>query len=409
MQRIIVIGGGAAGYFGAIAAAEANPASQIMILERGAEVLGKVRISGGGRCNLTHNCPNPQDLIKFYPRGSRELLGPFHRFGPTDTIAWFGQRGVATKTESDGRMFPVTDDSGTIVHCLQENALKLGIRVRTQVSVSEIIPPETTDATWTVKSGDDVFSADKLLLTSGSNPRVWDMLAGLGHRIIAPVPSLFTFQIHHPILEGLSGISVPLAQVQIEGRKLQAAGPLLITHKGVSGPAVLRLSAWGARDLAEVNHQFSLKINWLGEKSATQALEMLHAQKRIEAKKAVANACPFDLPNRLWKQLVTSAEIPETTKWADLNKTSLQALHLFVSQTTLPVSGKNTFKEEFVTAGGVDLKEVDFKRFESKIHPGLFFAGEVLNIDAITGGFNFQAAWTGGWIAGQAMAELSPA
>ncbi len=398
MIRIAIIGGGAAGFFAAITCAEANPDCQVTIFERGKNVLEKVRVSGGGRCNATHACFDPQELVKFYPRGSRELLGPFMQFGPEQTVAWFEKRGVKLKTEADGRMFPVTDDSQTIVDCLTRAAQQAGVKVLISTRVDKI---EQANGQWRI--GAETY--DKLMLATGSSTTAWEWLAELGHQIVAPLPSLFTFNTKDTRLRELAGVSVPMASLSIPGTKLSAEGPLLVTHWGLSGPAVLRISAWGARDLSKTGYKFPLEINFLPEENMEGVL--LSFQKtKIESAKKLVNANPlFSLPARLWQRLVEAAGIGLERRWGDLTKMELQALASQISESTFQITGKSTFKEEFVTAGGVSLKEVNFKTFESKICPGLFMAGEVLDIDAITGGFNFQAAWTGGWLAGQAMAN----
>lgn len=404
MKQIIVIGGGAAGFFAAIRCAELDRGAQVIIIERGKDVLGKVKISGGGRCNVTHACFEPKELVKFYPRGSKELLGPFHRFACGDTMAWFEQRGVDTKVEADGRVFPVSDNSQTIIDALTHAAQAAGVRVLTQQRVEKIVQPDSPGAPWLVQCENKVWQPHKLLIATGSNPKIWDQLRALGHQIVPPVPSLFTFHIKDPRIAGLEGISTPLAQVCIPALKLKAEGPLLITHWGLSGPGILRLSAWGARLLAESNYRFTLEVNWLN-KNTDQVKDLLDTAKREWARKLVQAHPPVDLPARLWRQLVIAAGIPAELRWADVSKLQIHELMLQLTNCTFLVKGKSAFKEEFVTAGGIHLSEVDFKSFESKLLPGLHFAGEVLDIDAITGGFNFQAAWTGGWIAGEAMAQ----
>lgn len=401
-MQLIVIGGGAAGFFGAIAAAAANPAARVLILERGNAVLQKVKVSGGGRCNATHACFDARALVQYYPRGSRELLGPFMRFGPAETVAWFAERGVRLKTEADGRMFPVTDDSQTIVDCLQNAARRAGVQVRTGARVEGL---EQTKSGWLLRlPRQETLHADQVLVASGSSEAVWDLLRNLGHTIVPPVPSLFTFNVKDPRLKELAGVSVPDAAVLVNGAaKLSARGPLLITHWGLSGPAILRLSAWGARDLHALEYKFLLSVNWLGDMPATEIMQMFNRIKQENGRKQIAANALFGLPQRLWERLVAAAGIAPELRWADAGKAGLQSLGTEISGGVYRVQGKSTFKEEFVTAGGVDLREVNFKTFESKLFPGLYFAGEVLDIDAITGGFNFQAAWTGGWIAGQAM------
>lgn len=405
MPKIAILGGGAAGFFAAIACAETNPAAQITILERGKSVLEKVRVSGGGRCNVTHDCPDARELVKNYPRGSRELLAPFLKFGPTDTVAWFERRGVRLKTEADGRMFPTTDDSATIANCLISSAKNAGVSIRTGAR-AEKLEPLPGGAGWRIwLTGEpQPLVADRVLVATGSNPAIWDLLAGLGHRIVPPVPSLFTFNTKDTRLRDLSGLSVPLAALKISGQKLSANGPLLVTHWGLSGPAVLRLSAWGARILHDADYRFSLIVNWLGETPADAALEKLAAARLDFGKKLVRANPQFGLPARLWENLAQAAGIAADRRWADVDKKSLLALAEQLTSATFQIAGKSTFKEEFVTAGGVDLREINFKTFESRLLPGLFFAGETLDVDALTGGFNFQAAWTGGWLAGRAMA-----
>jgi predicted Rossmann fold flavoprotein len=403
-QSIIIIGGGAAGFFAAIRAAECNPDAQVIILEKSKDILGKVKVSGGGRCNLTHACFVPRELSKFYPRGEKELLGPFNRFASGDTIEWFEKRGVKTKIEADGRMFPVSDDSQTIVDCLWAAARKSGVNIFTNTALKALHAPSASNPNWIIETAQQKLFAQQVMIASGSSPSMWAILAQLGHTIIEPVPSLFTFNIKDSRLTDLLGISVPLAEVKVEGSKLSSTGPLLITHWGMSGPAILKLSAWGARELATLQYKFAIRINWIMAKleDTRQDLEDL---KQEDGRKMVSANTQFGLPIRLWKRLVAAAGIRDDKRWADLSKKEIQTLAEELTQGRFQVNGKSTFKEEFVTAGGVDLKEVDFKTFGSKLFPGLFFAGEVLNIDAITGGFNFQAAWTGGWIAGEAMAK----
>lgn len=400
-MNIAIIGGGAAGFFAAVTAAERLPAARVVIFERGAGVLQKVKVSGGGRCNVTHACFDASELVRNYPRGSRELLAPFLRFGPRETVQWFERRGVRLKTEADGRMFPVSDNSQTIVDCLWQAARDAGVVVRTGARVERL---ERAGEQWRIHlTRQPPELAERVLVASGSNETVWAMLAQLGHGIVPPVPSLFTFNAKDGRLRDLAGVSVPLAAVQIEGARLNAAGPLLITHWGFSGPAILRLSAWGARELNRLNYHFSIKINWLGETSGRDIFAELNRFKSENAKKLVAVHAQFGLRQRLWERLAAAAGISAALRWGDAGKTTLQALAAQLTAGIFAVNGKSTFKEEFVTAGGVDLREVNFKTFESKLFPGLFFAGEVLDIDAITGGFNFQAAWTGGWVAGNAM------
>ena len=396
---VICVGGGAAGFFTAINIAEKHPKLKIAILERGKEVLTKVKISGGGRCNVTHACFEPNELVKFYPRGEKELRGPFHQFGSGDTIAWFERHGVELKIEEDGRMFPQSNSSQTIIDCFNQAVQKLGIKVFTSQSVQSLYK---TESFWKVDTQNDQYTADKLVLTTGSNPKMWDMLHDLGHTIIPPVPSLFTFNITDKRIKELPGVATP-ATVKVKNTKLEASGPLLVTHWGMSGPAILKLSAWGARILADKNYQFAVAVNWLPEYDLEDAITLLKDFKQEVPKKMMAKKAPFDFPNRLWESLVSAAGIPSESKWGDVSKTQLQSLAEQLTQGTYQVSGKSTFKDEFVTAGGVDLKEVNFKTMQSKLHENLFFAGEIVNIDAITGGFNFQNAWTSGFLVAQSI------
>ncbi len=398
-----VIGGGAAGFFAAIRCAELYPEAQVTLLERGKEVLGKVKISGGGRCNVTHACFVPKELIKHYPRGSKELLGPFTRFACGDTMEWFESRGVSLKVEEDGRVFPASDDSQSVIDCLVQAARQAGVRIWTSCRVDGLHPPDRPDQKWKIQTTAGLLEADRVLIATGSNPRMWEALAQLGHSIVEPVPSLFTFNIQDVRIKDLQGLSVPNAIVRLPQHGLESSGPLLVTHWGLSGPGILRLSAWGAHLLAQCRYRFALQVNWTG--LAIQEVESeLDALRALQGKRQILAHPLFGIPQRLWKSLCSAALKPRyTLRWGDLDRTTRQALCHQLCAGVFEVSGKSTFKEEFVTAGGVDLREVDFKRFESKRHPGLFLAGEVLDIDAITGGFNFQAAWTGGWIAGEAM------
>jgi predicted Rossmann fold flavoprotein len=391
---IIVVGGGAAGFFTAINIVEKNPKFKVAILERGKEVLTKVRISGGGRCNVTHACFIPNDLVKFYPRGEKELRGPFHKFCSGDTIAWFEKHGVELKIEEDGRMFPVSNSSQTIIDCFLTTTKKLGIEVLTGQSVQSIFKNEEY---WKVETQQDTFVSKDLVMTTGSNPKIWEMLQDLGHTIVPAVPSLFTFNIKDNRIKDLMGVSA-MASVKVKNSRLEASGPLLITHWGMSGPGILRLSAWGARELAEKNYQFTIIVNWLNDTTLEETTNILRELKLEHAKKAVSKKSPFDFPNRLWESIVLASAIDHETKWADLTKNQLTNLAHQLTNAEFQVNGKSTFKEEFVTAGGIDLKEINFKTMESKILPNLYFAGEIVNIDAITGGFNFQNAWTGGFI-----------
>ena len=402
MNKIVIIGGGAAGYFTAINAKEKNPELDITILEKGKEVLQKVKISGGGRCNVTHACFEPKELVKFYPRGEKELLGPFHQFMTGDTFEWFDDRGVPLKIEGDNRVFPEANTSQAIVDCFQKAVDALGIKVLTNHGVNSV---NRQDGKWLLHTKEQVFEADKLVIAAGSSKKIWELCATLDHAVIAPVPSLFTFNINDKRLVDLLGISVPNATVKVVGTKLEASGPLLITHWGMSGPAVLKLSAFGARILADKNYQYNVEVNWLS-RPTDKVLNVLLNLKKKEPRKTVILKSPFtEISRRLWERFVLFSDISKTQNWADLNSSQLEKLANELTKGMYNANGRTTFKDEFVTAGGVDLKEINFKRFESKKHNDLFFVGEVLNIDAVTGGFNFQNAWTGGYICAKALAE----
>lgn len=405
MIDIAVIGGGAAGFFGAIACAEANAALRVVILEQSGAVLGKVKVSGGGRCNVTNACQDPAQLVQFYPRGSRELLGPFNRFGPRQLIDWFDRHGVALKTEADGRMFPTTDNSQTIIDCLTQSARAAGVEVRLRSRVTGI-SAETEGFSIQIGEG-ETLRARQVLVATGSSPAVWEWLAQVGHSIVEPVPSLFTFHITDDRISGLAGLSVPMAEIRV-GKKICQRGPLLVTHWGMSGPAVLRTSAWGARELANCQYQTPISINWAAQvwPDLPAAREAIQQMRSSDGKKGVQTMPLAALPARLWKRLCEAADISESLRWADLSKKQSEALATELSAGNFLVTGKSTFKEEFVTAGGVSLREIDFRTLQSRKIPGLFFAGEVLDIDAVTGGFNFQAAWTTSWLAGTEMAKM---
>ena len=391
---IIIVGGGAAGFFTAINIVEKNPKLKVAILERGNEVLSKVRVSGGGRCNVTHGCFEPNELVKFYPRGEKELRGPFHQFCSGDTVEWFSNHGVELKIEEDGRMFPVSNSSQTIIDCFLEATQKLGITILTGQSVQSIFKK---DDLWKIETQIENYLVEKLILATGSNPKIWEMLQNFGHAIVNPVPSLFTFNIKDPRIKELPGVSAQVS-IKVKDTKLTSTGSLLITHWGMSGPAILKLSAWGARILFEKNYQFTIFVNWLNDVETNDVEKMLKDLKQENAKKAVSKKSPFDFPNRLWESLVLASGIESEIKWADLTKVQTHNLANQLTNSSFQVNGKSTFKEEFVTAGGINLKEINFKTMESKLHKNLYFAGEIVNIDAITGGFNFQNAWTSGFI-----------
>lgn len=405
MTQVVVIGGGAAGFFAAITCAQTNPDARVTLLEAGKYPLAKVKISGGGRCNVTHACFDPAALVQYYPRGGKALRGAFTRFQPQDTVTWYADRGVSLKTEADGRMFPTTDDSETIVQCLEESAMAAGVKIWTGAAASEI---DRAEERWAIalKSG-QVLTADRLLLATGSNPSAYKWAQQLGHEIAAPVPSLFTFNIADPRLANLAGVSVKTATLKLTTSKpaLIQTGALLITHWGISGPAALKLSAWGARFLAEHRYRATLTIDWLPESKPDRSRKLLLAVKSQLPQKTIYNSCPVPIPHRLWESLTSYVGIQTSDRWAGLANKTLDRLVNELHRGEYQITGKGAFKEEFVTCGGVDLKSVNFQTMESKIQPGLYFAGEILDIDGITGGFNFQSAWTTGYLAGLAMAK----
>lgn len=407
-RRILVAGGGAAGFFGAIACAEADPSADVTIHEATEHPLAKVRVSGGGRCNVTHACFEPLALARGYPRGSRELIGPFHRFGPSETVAWFRDRGVELKTEADGRMFPVTDESATVVDCLMQAARRAGVRLFTGCGLRglEKVPGDGRGRFLATLSKGERIIADRVLVATGGGKDSAGLAVAalLGHGINPPVPSLFTFHVDDPRLKGLEGLSAASAVVSVPQTRLRESGPVLVTHWGLSGPAILRLSAWGARELCDRGYRFALTINWAGVRGPAQAKAFLEAERAGHPKRQVSTSNPFSIPARLWERLVAAAEIAAETTWANISNDALRALAGQASASEFAVSGKSMNKEEFVTCGGVNLAQVDMATMESRICPGLHFAGEVLDIDGITGGFNFQSAWTTGWQAGKAMA-----
>ena len=391
---VVVVGGGAAGFFAAINIAEMHPGLSVAILEKTKEGLGKVKISGGGRCNVTHAEFEPKPLTSYYPRGEKELLGPFHSFMTGDTMQWFEDRGVDLKIEEDGRIFPTTDSSSTIIDCFKSAARQAGVDVFYSTTVKEIQP---ADNSFVLTTNHETFSASKLVMATGSSQTMWHLLNQIGHRIERAVPSLFTFNIEDKFLKAIPGIAVSKVSVEVVGADLYAEGPLLVTHWGLSGPAVLKLSAFGAIILNELNYKFEIRVNFL-LKSKEEVLEELKDQRPNFGKKQVFSTSLYDLPKRLWQQLVLRAGISEKQRWGDLNKTELENLAGNLTECSFQVDGKSTYKDEFVTAGGIALDEVNFKTFESKLFPSLYFAGEILNIDGVTGGFNFQNAWTSAYI-----------
>ncbi|MBA4850021.1 NAD(P)/FAD-dependent oxidoreductase [Emticicia sp. BO119] len=405
MYDLIIIGGGAAGFFTAINAAEKNRSLKIAIIERGREVLQKVKVSGGGRCNVTHACFEPATLINYYPRGNQELLQPFQKFNPTHTIEWFESRGVRIKKEADGRMFPVSNSSQSIIDCFIETCYKNRIEIIKNTRVESI---ENEGDRWQLNTiGDGHYQTKKLMIATGSDTAVWKLLGNLGINLVSPVPSLFTFNIKDERIQDLMGISVENVVCQLSDAKTKSLndfssnGAILITHWGLSGPAILKLSAWAARELNGLNYEFEVIINWLGKTDIEKVRQHLHQQIVNQPKKNVLANPEFGLSIRLWKNLCMAAGIGEYQKWAETGKKHIIKLVEQLTTCRFRVNGKSTFKEEFVTAGGVDLSEIDFEAFSLKKYPNLYLAGEVLNIDAVTGGFNFQAAWTGAWIASQ--------
>jgi predicted Rossmann fold flavoprotein len=398
---LIVVGGGAAGFFAAITCAE-NSAKSVLILEKTSQLLQKVKISGGGRCNVTHQCFDPRELSRSYPRGEKSLIGPFHRFGAADTVEWFAGRGVALKTEADGRMFPDTDSSQTIVDTLLGAAEAAGVSIHTSEGVTSVV--KNGDHFDVVTDTGNCYTAAHVLLATGGTRLAAGakLAAHLGHELQPPTPSLFTFKIKDPRLDGLAGLSVSPAAVSIEQSRLKSTGPVLITHWGLSGPGILRISAWGARELAARNYRFDISVNWLPDDDPAAVV----ADKRLsEAKRQLSSRSPFaSIPKRFWLRLLEAADISDTTTWSQLSKAQASRLLRQLTASTFTVDGKSTNKDEFVTCGGVALDEINFQTMESKLVPGLYFAGEVIDVDGITGGFNFQNAWTNGFQAGSDIA-----
>lgn len=402
-KRLVVVGGGAAGFFCAVNAARLYPSLEVMILEKSNHLLSKVRVSGGGRCNVTHACFSIAEMIKKYPRGASFLKKAFHHFFTSDTIAWFKERGVEIKTESDGRMFPVSNTSQTIIDCLMQEANQYGVTILMNREVKEIVKKD--NGFNLLFSNHSIIETDFLCIASGGYPKSlqFEWLTKIGHTVESPVPSLFTFNMPGNPITALMGIAVEKVQVKIGGSKLVEDGPMLITHWGMSGPAILKLSAWGARELAAKNWQFGMIINWLPIYTE-QTLKEKFQQVRFDiAAQKISNRNPFSLPQRLWDYLLQQSGVNENIRWADLPAKEQNKLIKNICAQEFSVNGKTTFKEEFVTSGGISLDEVDHASMQSKIVPNLFFAGEVLNIDGVTGGFNFQNAWTTAWIAAQAI------
>ena len=396
---VIIIGGGAAGLMCAIEAGKRG--RSVLVIEKGKAFAGKIRISGGGRCNVTHAEFIPSELVQNYPRGEKELLGPFHQFMTGDTIEWFEKRGIALKIEEDGRMFPVSNTSQTIIDCFLNEAKKYDVSVFYSHAVKSI---QKEREVWNIHTSDEVFLTNKLLIATGSNPKIWKLLENLNHTISQPVPSLFTFNIKDNRIKTIPGVVAQNVEVKVVNSNLYSEGPLLITHVGMSAPAILKLSAFGALELAKRDYKFDIEINFISQ-SFDDCLVALKVLKQDLKKKTIFKFAQFELPKRLWHQLVLASNITEATTWSDVNKIQLEVLANQLTKAVFKVDGKSTFKEEFVTAGGINLKEVNFKTFESKLHKNLYFSGEVLNIDAITGGFNFQNAWTSAYIAAKSISE----
>lgn len=409
-KTVAIIGAGAAGFFAAINAAEADPAARVHLYEASRRTLTKVSVSGGGRCNVTHSCFDPKELVRFYPRGGKELRGAFHQWQPQDTVDWFQARGIALKTESDGRMFPTTDDSQTIVDCLTQAAQNAGVRLHLKTGVTQIhhggtAAPRASHFDLTLSTGEITNATHVVIATGGGQKNSGHALASsLGHSLADLAPSLFTFHIDHPLLKDLQGLSLPHVQVSYPPAKLQQSGPIVFTHWGLSGPGILKLSAWGARLFSQVDYQCTLSVNWFGGTKPDAIRHTLESTKTAHPRKALVSLNPFDFPRRFWERLLQYVSISPDTQWAQLPKQETNQLVETIANTTLQTDGKSMNKEEFVTCGGITLKEVDFKTMQSRLVPNLYFAGEVLDIDGVTGGFNFQAAWTTSHIAAQSIA-----
>ena len=400
---VVIVGGGAAGFFPAINLAAARPELKIMILEKSKAVLQKVRISGGGRCNVTHAEFDPKTLTTYYPRGEKELLGPFHKFMTGDTVAWFEERGVPLKIEEDGRMFPVTDSSQTIIDCLESEANRFNIEVKLSQNVVDF---ETVETGFQVNTALAKYTTKRLVITAGSSKKIWQLLSKKGHTIVSPVPSLFTFNINEPDLLALQGLSQP-AEVQLLDANqkpwLSQSGPVLVTHWGLSGPGILKLSAVAARELSACGYNFSIKVRWV-DMHPEQLQEVFKKLRLDRAKQQLSNGNTLEMPKRLWNYLLERSGLDSKGLWSDQSNKKLEELSNTILGDTYAVIGKSTYKDEFVTAGGVALNEINFKSFESRIVPGLHLAGEVIDVDALTGGFNFQNAWTGGYLIAQGIA-----
>ena len=399
-MKVAVIGGGAAGFFAALSAKKHHSEAQVEILEKSDKILSKVKVSGGGRCNVMHSCFKASELARFYPRGSKQIKKSFMLFNSNHTLAWFKERGVELKKEADNRMFPITDKSITIINCFLDEAHKLGVAIKKGTAVQQIITSENN-----VRLVIDGFehAYDKVIIATGGSPKKTGLawLEDLGHEIISPLPSLFTFNMPNEVIKDLQGLSVKNAIVRVQGTKLVQQGPLLITHWGMSGPAVLKTSAWGARELAEMNYEFIAQINWIGNANEDEVRTLLNRHCYSYDKKKIENSNPFEIPSRLWRFIIEKSDLDPQKINCELSKKEKNKLLNMLLNDVYEVKGKTTFKEEFVTCGGVSLKNVNMKTMQSKVVPNLYFAGEVLDIDGVTGGFNFQAAWTTGFIAGK--------
>jgi len=397
---LVVIGGGAAGYFGAIQCVEKALHARVLILEKSSDVLRKVKISGGGRCNVTHACFDPAEMIANYPRGDKEMLGPFHKFLCGDMMAWLSENDVETKIEDDGRVFPMSNSSKSIIDCFTNLCSQYQIIINKSCAVLNLTKK---NGHWHIKTFSENFIASNILMATGSSPAAWEMIGNLGHKIISPVPSLFTFNIKSKLIDGIAGISVPQAEVKIKDQIFNEVGPLLITHWGLSGPAILKLSARAARVLNDSIYQFEIEVNWVGldNEYVNQEIQTI---RKTQGKRAILKLPLLNIPKRLWQKMIYGLRLINTN-YADLKSVQINAMVKMICQCEFTVRGKSIFKDEFVTCGGVDTKEINFKTMESKLHPNLFFAGEVINIDAITGGFNFQAAWTTAYIAANSIAQ----
>ncbi len=402
---LVIAGGGAAGFFAAIACAEVYPGARVCILEKGRRVLSKVKISGGGRCNVTHACYDPKELVEYYPRGSKQLRGPFYHWAPADTMEWFEAHGVALKVESDNRVFPQSDDSQTIIDCLINTARRAKVEILTNTEILDAVGIPNRGFSLQISGGTSINTRNLVLSLGGIRNRIGAELAtSLGHTVSDAAPSLFTFKIKDHRLDGLQGIAVPKAHVQV-GKGLAANGPVLITHWGLSGPAILRVSAWGARELKEKDYRFSVRINWCGDLSTEDALKQFQRLRKESPRRSILQDNQFNVPGRLWQRLAETAGIRSEQKWPHLEKSVAEEFARQLCQCQFRVLGKSMNKEEFVTCGGVNLDEINFKTMESRTTNGLYVVGELLDIDGITGGFNFQAAWTTGHLAGTAIGK----